>query len=91
MILLFFGILGYIFRKLDFDAAPFILALIIGPTIELAFRQSLMRSAGSFGIFLRSPIACTFIFLAAILFVWNIYRSLRSRKASWEKALEEGE
>ena len=89
-ILLFFGVLGYIFRKLDFDIAPFILAMIIGPTLEMAFRQSLMRSAGSFSIFFKSPIACTLIALSCLLFIWNIYRAVRPKKA-WEKALEEGE
>ncbi len=90
VILLFFGVLGYIFRKLDFDIAPFILAMIIGPTLEMAFRQSLMRSAGSFSIFFKSPIACVLIALSCLLFIWNIYRAVRPKKA-WEKALEEGE
>jgi len=90
VILLFCGGLGYLFRKLDFDIAPFILAMIIGPTLEMAFRQSLMRSAGSFSIFFKSPIACTLIALSCLLFLWNIYRALRPKKA-WEKALEEGE
>ena len=90
-ILLIFGVLGCVLRKLDFDIAPFILALIIGPTLEMSFRQSLMRSAGSFSIFLKSPIACTFILLSVLLFIWNIYRGVRPKKASWEKALEEGE
>ena len=90
VILLVFGVLGYIFRKLDFDVAPFILALIIGPTIEMAFRQSLMRSAGSFSIFFKSPISCTLIVLSCLLFIWNIYRAVRPKK-EWEKALEEGE
>jgi putative tricarboxylic transport membrane protein len=89
-ILLIFGVLGYLFRKLDFDIAPFILAMLIGPTIEMAFRQSLMRSAGSFSIFFESPIACTLIVLSCLLFVWNVYRAVRPKKA-WEKALEEGE
>ena len=91
VILLVFGVVGYIFRKLDFDIAPFILAMIIGPTLEMAFRQSLMRSAGSFVIFFKSPIACTLIALSCLLFIWNIYRAVRPKKASWEKALEEGE
>ena len=90
VILLVFGVMGYVFRKLEFDVAPFILAMIIGPTIEMAFRQSLMRSAGSFSIFFRSPIACTLIGLSCLLFLWNIYRAVRPKKA-WEKALEEGE
>jgi putative tricarboxylic transport membrane protein len=91
VILLVSGILGYIFRKLDFDIAPFILAMIIGPTLEMTFRQSMMRSAGSFSIFFRSPIAYTLIVVSCLLFIWNIYRAVRPKKASWEKALEEGE
>ena len=90
VILLVFGVLGYVFRKLDFDVAPFILAMLIGPTLEMAFRQSLMRSAGSFLIFFESPIACVLIILSCLLLVWNIYRAVRPQKA-WEKALEEGE
>ena len=56
VILLGFGVIGYVFRKLEYDIAPFILAMIIGPVIEMAFRQSLMRSGGSFSIFMESPI-----------------------------------
>ena len=89
-ILLIFGILGYIFRKLQFDIAPLVLAMIIGPMIEMALRQTLMRSGGSFDIFWNSPIAMTLIVLSVLLFLWNTYRSLRPGKGAWEKALEEG-
>ena len=90
VVLLGFGIVGYIFRKLQWDIAPMILAMIIGPLMELAFRQSLMRSGGSFAIFFHSPIALILIVSSCLLFLWNILRTLRPRKASWEKALEEG-
>jgi putative tricarboxylic transport membrane protein len=89
-ILLLFGVLGYVFRKLEFDIAPFILAIIIGPTLEISFRQSLMRSGGTFGIFWQSPIALTLIVLSGVLLLWNVYRTMRPA-ASWEKALEEGD
>jgi putative tricarboxylic transport membrane protein len=87
-VLLALGVLGYVFRKLDFDIAPFVLAMIMGLIIEVAFRQSLMRSGGSFAIFFESPIACTLIVLSAALLLWNIYRALRPKK-QWEMALEE--
>ncbi len=90
-ILLCFGIMGYAFRKLQFDIAPFILAMIIGPSMEMAFRQSLMRSGGSFSIFWEKPIALTLLLCSCLLFFWNIYRSVRPSKASWEKALEKDE
>jgi len=72
------GVLGYVFRKLGYDLAPFILALILGPAMELSFRQSLMRSAGSFSIFWDSPITLTLISLSVLLFLWNLLKSLKS-------------
>jgi putative tricarboxylic transport membrane protein len=91
IILLVSGILGYLFRKFDFDIAPFILAMIIGPTIEMTFRQSLMRSGGSFSIFWKSPISLVLLALSGVLLLWNVYRALRPKRAYWEKALEAGE
>ena len=88
---LIFGVLGYFFRKIQFDIAPMVLAMIIGITLEIAFRQSLMRSGRSFAIFRQSPIALTLISVSFLLFLWNIYRALRRRKASWEKALEQSD
>jgi len=80
VILLCSGVLGYFLRKFKYDLAPFILALILGPIIEEAFRQSLMRSGGSFSIFWESPIARTFIIISLLLFLWNIYNTLRPGK-----------
>ncbi|MGE5839906.1 MAG: tripartite tricarboxylate transporter permease, partial [Deltaproteobacteria bacterium] len=91
LILLVSGVLGYLFRKLDFDIAPFILAMIIGPTLEMTFRQSLMRSGGDFSIFWKSPISLVLLALSGVLLMWNVYRALRPQRTSWEKALEEGE
>ena len=88
-VLLFFGILGYLIRKMKYDIAPLILAMIIGPTMELSLRQALMRSDGSFSIFWESSITMTLIAVSFLLLVWNIYRGIRPTTASWEKALEE--
>jgi putative tricarboxylic transport membrane protein len=76
LVLLGSGVLGYFFRKLNYDLAPFILALIIGPTLEETFRQSLMRSGGSFSIFWERPIALTFIGFSLLLLLWNIYKGI---------------
>jgi len=90
IVLLGSGVLGYIFRKLNYDLAPFILALIIGPLMEYSFRQSLMRSAGSFSIFWSNPITLTLFGGSCLLFIWNLISSLRPTKSTWKKALEEG-
>ncbi|MDA8125239.1 MAG: tripartite tricarboxylate transporter permease [Deltaproteobacteria bacterium] len=87
-ILMAFGVAGYVFKKIQYDFAPCILALILGPSLERAFRQSLMRSGGSFTIFMESPIALTLIVLTGALLIWNLWRSYRPQKAAWEKALE---
>ena len=87
-ILMAFGVVGYVFKKIQYDFAPCILALILGPSLERAFRQSLMRSGGSFSIFMESPIALTLLTLTSLLVIWNLWRSFRPKKAAWEKALE---
>jgi putative tricarboxylic transport membrane protein len=87
-VLLGFGFVGHVFKKIDFEIAPLILAMIIGPSMEIAFRQSLMRSGGSFMIFIEQPIALTLVVASGALFLLNVYRALRPQKASWEKALE---
>ncbi len=88
-VLLFFGVLAYVLRKLEYDVPPLVLALIVGRTMERSFRQALMRSGGSLSIFWESPIALALVLISGLLFVWNLYRALRPAKASWEKVLEE--
>jgi putative tricarboxylic transport membrane protein len=68
-IMLLFGVLGYLFRKTDYEGAPLILGLVLGSIFENAFRQSLMLSDGSFLIFFYRPISLLFIVIAIILLV----------------------
>ena len=55
--MLAFGIVGYLFKKLDIPAAPLVLTLVLGPLMERALRQSLEMSEGDFSIFLTRPIS----------------------------------
>jgi putative tricarboxylic transport membrane protein len=77
-----FGVLGYLLRKFDYEAAPLILAMVIGPMMEEALRQSLILSAGSFTIFLARPISAGFICAAALL----LLLPLITRRSEVEKA-----
>jgi putative tricarboxylic transport membrane protein len=79
-ILLCFGVVGYVFRKIEYDMAPFILAMILGPSIEVALRQTLMGSGGSFVVFVDSPIALTLIVLTCLLFIYNVLKALGLRR-----------
>jgi putative tricarboxylic transport membrane protein len=61
-----FGIIGYIFRRLDIPTAPVILAMVLGDLMEQAMRQSLIISDGSLSIFFTRPISLTLLILAII-------------------------
>ncbi|MBP1768808.1 MAG: transporter, partial [Candidatus Aminicenantes bacterium] len=67
-LMLLMGALGYLMRKRAFDAAPLLLALVIGPKMEVAFRQSLMLSHGNFGVFFSRPVSLAFL-LATFVFL----------------------
>lgn len=67
LIMIFFGIVGYLFRKFDYEGAPLILAFVLGPMLELNLRQSLIISQGDFLIFFTRPISAVAISLAMIL------------------------
>jgi putative tricarboxylic transport membrane protein len=83
LVMLFFGVLGYLFRKLEYEPAPLVLAFILGKMIEKTFRQTMSMSGGSFSIFWERPIAA--VCLAAtvvLLIVSSILYYARKRKPS---------
>jgi putative tricarboxylic transport membrane protein len=69
VVMLIFGIVGYLMRKFRYDGAPLVLALVLGPMLEEAFRQSLMLSKGDFSIFISRPLSLVFLIVAALLFI----------------------
>jgi len=79
-VMLLFGVLGYLMRKYKYEAAPMVLAFVLGPLFENALRQSLILSDGSFKIFFTRPIASTGMIIAILLFVTNIISGLKRRK-----------
>ena len=62
-----FGIVGYLMKKFEYEAAPLILAFVISPMLENAFRQSLIMSQGSFSIFFNRAISFNSLLIIAIL------------------------
>ena len=63
-----FGIVGYVFKKMDYPLAPLVLALVLGDLAESAFRQSLIMSQGSLLIFFTRPISAVIGTAAILLF-----------------------
>ena len=74
-----FGVLGYVFKKLDYPLAPLVLALVLGDLAENALRQSLIMSQGSILIFATRPIAAVITAAALALFLLPIVGPLLRR------------
>ncbi len=83
---LFFGVLGYIFRKVDIPTAPLILALVLAGMMEQSFRRAMTISDGNPMIFVHSVISVSFLTLAVAVVVLPI---LLRRLKKWKKAIEE--
>jgi putative tricarboxylic transport membrane protein len=80
LIMVFFGILGYLFKKFDYEAAPLVLALVLGPILETSLRRSLLLSAGNPLIFVTRPISAVLICLAFGLLVFPLIPGLAKKR-----------
>lgn len=78
-LIVIFGIVGYLMRKLDYPMAPAVLALVLGPLAEESMRQSLLQSNGDFMVFLTRPISGVIMVLALVLLVLPLLKSVRRR------------
>src|SRR5271157_642735 len=78
--LFFFGLLGYVLRRMNFDLAPLILGFILGPILETSARQALIMSGGQFDIFLSTPITVILFGLAAVVLITAVYSGVKKRK-----------
>jgi putative tricarboxylic transport membrane protein len=69
IIMIIFGIVGYFFKKFEYESAPLILGFILGPLFENALRQSLIMSQGDFSIFVTRPISLGFMICALLVMI----------------------
>jgi len=75
-----FGLVGYLLRKLRFPLAPLVIARVLGPILEPAFRRSLIMTDGSFMIFVQRPITLAILVFDVVLLAWTSL-SGRQKKA----------
>jgi putative tricarboxylic transport membrane protein len=80
VVMIIFGIVGYLFKKFGYEGAPLILAFVLGPMFEVNLRRSLLISQGSFSIFFTRPIALGAIAVSVILVIVSVYQSFGKRK-----------
>lgn len=87
-IMIIFGIIGYAFRKMEFEGAPLVLAFILGSMLENALRQSLIISHGSFLIFITRPICAGCLLATFVIFFSNLFplfKKIKKRREALEK------
>ena len=68
-VMIVFGLIGFVFRKIGLPLAPLVLGLILGPAIEKSMRTSLEMSAGDYTIFVTRPLCLVLLIAAALVLV----------------------
>jgi putative tricarboxylic transport membrane protein len=74
-----FGLLGYLLRKIGWPPAPLILGLVLGTLFESSLRQSLAMSDGSLAIFVQRPLSAALLAVGAAAVVAAVWLSHRRR------------
>ncbi len=74
---LLFGVVGYIFKKLDYPLAPMVLAIVLGDRAESSFRQAMLMSQGDLSIFWANGLVASISGLAVVLLFWPLLSRLR--------------
>jgi putative tricarboxylic transport membrane protein len=69
VVMLVFGILGFLMRKFRYEGAPLIMGFIISEMVEGSFIRSLRMSNGDFSIFFTRPISCVLMVIALAFFI----------------------
>jgi putative tricarboxylic transport membrane protein len=74
--MLFFGVVGYLFKKLGYPLAPLVLALVLGDMAESSFRQAMLLSGGSVTIFWSNWLVGSICGLAMLMLFWPLISRL---------------
>jgi len=75
-----FGLLGYVFLKLDCEPAPLLLGYILGPMLEENLRRALVLSRGDYSVFATRPLSATMLLMAIGLLILMIVPAIRAKR-----------
>jgi putative tricarboxylic transport membrane protein len=78
-VMLIFGVIGYVFKKLNYPLAPLVLALVLGDMAESAFRQAMLSSGGNMRIFWANPLVGSIVTLALVMLFWPLISAALGR------------
>jgi putative tricarboxylic transport membrane protein len=79
VMMLVFGVAGYLLKKTNYPLAPMVLAIVLGDKAEEAFRQSLLASQGGLGVFFSTKLVSTIMVLGLIALFWPLIQEAWAR------------
>ncbi len=78
LLMMAFGVMGYFFKKLDYPISPVVLAMVIGDKAEDAFRQTMLMSKGTLGIFFSNTLVASLVGFGILLLLIPVGSHLRA-------------
>jgi putative tricarboxylic transport membrane protein len=75
VMMMVFGVLGYLLKKCNYPLAPLVLAIVLGDKAEESFRQALLGSQGSLGVFFSNGLVGTIMALGLIALFWPLLQT----------------
>ena len=81
-----FGVLGWLFVKLECEPAPLLLGFILGPMMEENLRRALLLSRGDPTVFVTRPISAVMLGMAVLLLLIIVAPTIRKKR---EEAFQE--
>jgi putative tricarboxylic transport membrane protein len=82
VVMLIAGLLGYLFKHNSYPAAPFLLAYVLSPMLEIHTRKALIISHGSPFIFIQKPISLAFLLFLAATMLMPLFKPLWTKRFS---------
>src|SRR6188472_3250775 len=90
-LMLGFGVVGYVFKKIGIPLAPFTLALVLGNRAEDAFRLSMIGAGGDLSVFWSNGLVGSITTLAFVLLFWPVLGRVFERASRlWRPANDRG-
>ena len=80
-VMIFFGGVGFLLKKFEYEATPLIFAFLLGPMFEEHFRRSLIMSYGGFSTFLERPIAAVFVLATGIVLLSPLFWRVKHKRS----------
>jgi putative tricarboxylic transport membrane protein len=85
VIMIVFGVIGFLFKKFEYEAAPLILAPVLGPMFDGAFRRSLMLSSGDLTVFFTRPISLVLLGSAVTILLFPLFPWIKRKREAMEE------